>query len=106
MSLEGPKKLSHNTPQVGDVVLIKQNLPRGRWRVGVIRELIRGWSSHPESWYHQTGTYTEPSFILLNALELKLCSMKVILYPMTMMEKLGTVCLVISIIMRNEVLNT
>ena len=42
MSLKGPKKLSHNAPQVGDVVLIKENLPRGRWRVGVIRQLIRG----------------------------------------------------------------
>ena len=42
MSLKGPKKLSHNTPQVGDVVLIKENLPHGRWRVGVIHELIRG----------------------------------------------------------------
>ena len=42
MSLKGPKKLSHNAPQVGDVVLIKENLPRGRCKVGVIRQLIRG----------------------------------------------------------------
>ena len=42
MSLKGLKKLSHNAPQVGDVVLIKENLPHGRWRVGVIRQLIRG----------------------------------------------------------------
>ena len=42
MSLKGPKKLSHNIPQVSDVVLIKENLPPGRWRIGVIRELIRG----------------------------------------------------------------
>ena len=42
MSLKGPKKLAHNTPQLGDVVLIKENLLRERWRVGVICELIRG----------------------------------------------------------------
>ena len=42
MSLKGPKRLAHNSPQVGDVVVIKENLPRGRWRVGVIHELVRG----------------------------------------------------------------
>ena len=29
MYLKGPKKQAHNIPQVGDVVLIKENLPRG-----------------------------------------------------------------------------
>ena len=42
MSLKQPKRLAHNTPQIGDVVLIKENLPRGRWKVGVIHKLIRG----------------------------------------------------------------
>jgi len=42
MYLKGPKKQAHNIPQVGDVVLIKENLPRGRWKVGVIHELIQG----------------------------------------------------------------
>ena len=42
MSLKGPKRLAHSSPQVGDVVVIKENLPRGRWRVGVIHELVRG----------------------------------------------------------------
>ena len=40
--LKGPKKQAHNIPQVGDVVLIKENLPRGRWKVGVIHKLIQG----------------------------------------------------------------
>lgn len=30
------------TPKVGDVVLLKEKLPRGQWRVGRISELIRG----------------------------------------------------------------
>ena len=41
MSLKGPMKQAHNSPQVGDVVLIKEDLPRGRWKVGVIHELVR-----------------------------------------------------------------
>ena len=30
------------TPRIGDVVLIKENLPRGQWRVGRINKLIQG----------------------------------------------------------------
>ena len=30
------------TPQVGDVVLIKENLPGGQWKVGRISKLIKG----------------------------------------------------------------
>ena len=40
--LKGPKKQTHTIPQAGDVVLIKENLPRGRWKVGIIHELVRG----------------------------------------------------------------
>ena len=35
-------KQAHNSLQVGDVVLIKEDLPRGKWKVGVIHELVRG----------------------------------------------------------------
>ena len=42
MVLKGPRKQAHDVPQVGDVVLIKENLPRGRWKVGSIHELIKG----------------------------------------------------------------
>jgi len=40
--LKGPKKQSHNTCQVGDVVLTKENLPHGQWKVGIIHELVQG----------------------------------------------------------------
>ena len=33
---------NHNSPQVGDVVLIKEKLPCRKWKVGVIHELVRG----------------------------------------------------------------
>jgi len=36
------KHQAHNIPQVGDVILIKENLPRGRWKTSVIHELIKG----------------------------------------------------------------
>ena len=42
MYLRSPKKQAHNIPQVGDVVLIKENLSRGQWKVGVIHDLIQG----------------------------------------------------------------
>jgi len=42
MSLKNPKKQAHNLPQVGDVVLIKENLPRKRWKIGIVHELIKG----------------------------------------------------------------
>ena len=38
--LKGPRNKSATVPEVGDVVLIKENLPRGRWKVGRISELI------------------------------------------------------------------
>ena len=38
--LKGPCNKSATVPEVGDVVLIKENLPRGRWKVGHISELI------------------------------------------------------------------
>ena len=39
-----PIKGSKNvpTPKIGDVVLIKESLPRGHWRVGRIVEVIKG----------------------------------------------------------------
>ena len=42
MYLKGLKKQAHNIPQVSDAVLIKENLPHGWWKVGVIHELILG----------------------------------------------------------------
>lgn len=38
--LKGPRNKSATVPEVGDVVLIKENLPRGRWKVGRISVLI------------------------------------------------------------------
>lgn len=42
ISLKHPKRQAHNVPRVGNVVLIKENLPRGRWKAGVIHELVKG----------------------------------------------------------------
>jgi len=67
--LKGPKKQSHNIPQVGDVVLIKENLPCGRWKVGVIHELIQGRDGlirlakvliSPRSYLHRTLSLLYP----------------------------------------------
>ena len=41
-SLKHSKKQSPNIPQVGDVVLIKEDLPCGRWKIGRIQELVKG----------------------------------------------------------------
>ena len=38
--LKGPRNRTATVPEVIDVVLIKENLPRGRWKVGRISELI------------------------------------------------------------------
>ena len=38
--LKGPRVQSPYTANVGDVVLIKDELPRGSWRLGRIQELI------------------------------------------------------------------
>ena len=38
--LKGPRNRSATVPEVGDVLLIKENLPRGRWKVRGISELI------------------------------------------------------------------
>jgi len=40
--LKSPKKQTHTIPQAGNVMLIKENLPRGRWKVGIIHELVQG----------------------------------------------------------------
>ena len=39
--LKGPRVQSPYRANVGDVVLIKDDLPRGRWRLGRIQELIK-----------------------------------------------------------------
>ena len=38
--LKGPHNKSAAAPEDGDVVLIKENLPRGRWKIGRIIKLI------------------------------------------------------------------
>ena len=41
MGLKCPHSTTAATPRVGDVVLIKEDLPRGKWKVGRICELIQ-----------------------------------------------------------------
>ena len=40
--LKQPRRSVMQPPQVGDVVLIKENLPRGQWKVDRISKLIKG----------------------------------------------------------------
>ena len=40
--LKQPRKGTLQIPQVGDIVLIKENLPRGQWKVGRISRLVEG----------------------------------------------------------------
>ena len=46
MKLKGPHGRFLGSPRVGDVVLMKENLPQGRWKVGRICELIKGADNH------------------------------------------------------------
>jgi len=39
--LKGPHSTAVTVPEVGDIVLIKENLPRGKWRIRRITELIK-----------------------------------------------------------------
>ena len=40
--LKQPRKGTLQIPQVRDIVLIKENLPRGQWKVGRISKLVEG----------------------------------------------------------------
>ena len=40
MLLKGPHSTASTEPKVGDIVLLTENLPRRRWKVGKICELI------------------------------------------------------------------
>ena len=44
--LKDGKGKSQFVAQVGDVVLIKDDLPRGNWRLGRITNLIKSWDNH------------------------------------------------------------
>ena len=35
-------KHSKNVLRVGNITLTKENLPRGKWKIGVIHELVKG----------------------------------------------------------------
>jgi len=39
--LKGPRSTAGTVPEVGDIVLIKENLPRGKWKIFRITELIK-----------------------------------------------------------------
>jgi len=40
-SLKGPRSTAGTVPEVGDIVLIKENLPRGKWKIVRITELTK-----------------------------------------------------------------
>ena len=37
-----PHKTAHHSPKLGDVVLVRDNLPRGSWKISNIIELNKG----------------------------------------------------------------
>ena len=39
--LKGPRSTAGTVPEVGDIVLIKENLPRGKWKIVRITELTK-----------------------------------------------------------------
>ena len=40
MHIKGPRSTAARVPRVGDLVLIMEDLPRGKWRMGRICELL------------------------------------------------------------------
>ena len=42
MLIKGPRSTAARVPKVGDVVLIKEDLPRGKWKIGCICKLLCG----------------------------------------------------------------
>jgi len=71
-SLKNPKKQAHNLPQVGDVVLIKENLSHGRWKIGV-HELIKGKKGFkPSLSYRMSCKYVRIYNLILVKLKIKI----------------------------------
>ena len=38
--LKRERSVSHDFPHIGDTVLIKDNTPRGNWKIGIVHELV------------------------------------------------------------------
>ena len=49
IKLKQPRVQSHFTANIGDVVLVKDDLPRGSWRLGRIQELTKSRDGHYRS---------------------------------------------------------
>ena len=47
--LKSGRMQSHFTPNVGDVVLVKDDLPRGCWRIGKVVNLVQSRDGHVRS---------------------------------------------------------